>query len=255
MLGHFAAAVVAGALLLAPSIGAQSASEHVALGDREHAAMNAAVALGHYEAAMAAAPRLYEALWKASREAVDLGEFEPDAAKRTAFFRKGEQYARRALEVNSRDAEGHFALARALGRTALTLGTRDRIRYAKEIRDHALQALALDAEHPGALHVMGVWNAEVMRLSGIERFFARNLLGGKVFGTANWGNAVTYMERAVSVAPTRLTHRLDLAKIYADVGDKAKARAELELIMRFPPTDYNDRFYKEEAEKLLGKLR
>lgn len=233
---------------------AQSASEHIALGDREHAAMNATVALGHYEAAVAAEPQHYEALWKASREAIDLGEYEPDKEKRMALYAKGEEYARRAVAADPRDAEAHFALARALGRTALALGTRDRIKYAKEIREHALQAIEIDPDHGGALHVMGVWNAEVRRLSGIERFIAKNLLGGKVFGTANWEEAVRYMERAVAVDPTRLTHHLDLAKIYADVGDKAKARAAYELVVRAPALEYNDRFYKREAENALKEM-
>lgn len=254
MLGRFAAITFA-ALMLGQTAGAQSASEHIALGDREHTAMNAAIALGHYEAALAAEPEHYEALWKASREAVDLGEFEKDEPTRTAMFKKGEQYARRAVAANADDAEGHFSLARALGRTALALGTRDRIRFANEIREHALRALELDPDHPGALHVMGVWNAEVRRLSGVERFIARNLLGGRVFGTASWDDAVKYMERAVEVDPTRLTHRMDLAKIYADVGDKAKAREQLELVLRASASEYNDRFYKAEAEQLLAGLK
>ena len=36
-------------------------------------------------------------------------------------------------------------------------------------KKHLDEAARLDPNHPGALHVLGVWNAEVMRLSGIER--------------------------------------------------------------------------------------
>ena len=45
---------------------AQSAAEHVAMGDRENAAMNAAGALQHYEAAVKADPKAYDANWKAA---------------------------------------------------------------------------------------------------------------------------------------------------------------------------------------------
>ena len=112
----------------------------------------------------------------------------------TALYESAEQYARRAVAANPNDAEGHFQLARAIGRNALTMGARDKMKYAGEVRDEALAALKIDPKHAGALHVMGVWNAEVMRLNGFTRMIAKNLLGGKVFGEASWDNAQRYLE-------------------------------------------------------------
>lgn len=254
MLKRFALAA-AMALLAFPAAQAQTAAEHVALGDRDHAAMNATGALAHYEAAIAADPNDYDALCKASREAVDLGEFLSDEGQRKMLYAKAEGYGKRAVSANPNDAEGHFALARALGRSALTMGKRDRVKYAAEVRNEALAALKLSPNHAGALHVMGVWNAEVMRLNGVERFFAKNLLGGKVFDSANWNDAVRYMERAVAVDPDRITHHLDLGRIYADVGNVAKAREQLVWVASAPVHDYNDAHYKQEAEKTLKSLK
>ncbi|MEO6446101.1 MAG: tetratricopeptide repeat protein [Gemmatimonadaceae bacterium] len=243
-------------VLLAPVAGgAQSAIERVAMGDREQAALRPAVALEHYEAAITLAPSNGDALGKASRTSVDLGEHDSEKDKRQAFFLKGEQYARRAVEASPNDPEAYFHLARALGRTALTVGVRERVRYATEIRRLALHALEMDPKHPGALHVMGVWNAEVMRLNGFERFFAKNVLGGGVFGQASWEDAVSYMQRAVAVDPARLTHHLDLGRVYRDIGDPARARQQFELVLKGPATDYNDPLYQREAEEALKSLK
>ena len=236
---------------------ASDVAARIAQGDSAHVAMSPAFALAHYKAAIAIDSTSYEALWKASRDAVDLGEFDADPQQREAYFAEGEKYARRAVALNPDDAEGHFVLARALGRVALTLGVKQRVNYAKEIRLQALEALKHDSLHPGALHVMGRWNAEIMRLSGFSRFFAKNFLGGDVFSQASWDSAVEYMEKSVRVDPDRLVHRLDLAEIYRDrdsSGDRQRAREQFQLVIDGKPLDYNDKFYKQQAEAEIRKL-
>jgi tetratricopeptide (TPR) repeat protein len=234
---------------------AQSAGDHIALGDRAHAAMDAPAALQHYEAAIKAEPKNYEALWKATREAVDVGEFNPDPKERDRLYSLAELYARRAVDANPSDAEGHFHLARALGRKALSLGSRDRVKYAGDVRAQALEALKLDPKSAGAQHIMGMWNYNIMKLSGVTRFMAKTFLGGKVFDSANWDDAQRYMEESVANEPNRLVHHLDLARVYAARGMKDKARAAYEATINGKPTEYNDKQYQAEAAKELAALR
>ena len=134
------------------------------------------------------------------------------------MYKAAQDQASHAVEVNPAGADGHFVLAEALGRMALTLGTRDRVKYAGKVRDQAVACLNIEPKHAGCLHVMGVWNAEVMRLNGFSRMMARNFLGGQVFSKASWANARRYLEQAVTNDPRRIVHRLDLAKVYADMG-------------------------------------
>lgn len=244
------------ALVIAIPLRAQDAAALIARGDSAYAVFNAEAALEQYEKALAVDSMNADALGKASRTAVDLGEAMTDAARQKEIFRTGERYARLAVRADSTNAENWFHLARALGRTALSMGVRDRVRYAVEIRRCAQHALAINPDHPGALHVLGMWNAEVKRLSGVELFFARRFLGGGVLGEANWKDAVTSMERAVAVDPDRVAHKLDLAGVYADTKEKDKARAMYEsVISATRRVDYNDPLYKKQAEDRLKRLR
>jgi hypothetical protein len=127
------------ATVVAAPLSAQTAAEHIVMGDRDHAAMNAAGALGHYQAAIQVDANNGEALWRASREAIDLGEF--DDARRDSLYQLGEQYARRAVQANATSSMAHFALAKAIGRRALSMGARDRVKFAGEVRKEALEAL------------------------------------------------------------------------------------------------------------------
>jgi len=247
--------VLASLILVHATASAQSVTAEIAQGDSLHTALEPVAALARYEAAIALDSVNADALGKASRTAVDIGEQEPDGDRRKALYRKGVDYARRALASAPNDADPHFHLARALGRLALSVGIRERVRFANEIHALGTEALRINPDHPGALHVLGVWNAEVMRLSGIERFFAKNVLGGRVFNQASWEKAVSYMERAVEVDPDRLTHQLDLARIYIDRKQYDKARTLLERVIAGEVRDFNDPLYKKEAEAALKKLK
>jgi tetratricopeptide (TPR) repeat protein len=251
-------AVIVAASVLATVASAQSAAEHVAAGDKAAVALNATAALANYKAAIAADSSNEEAYWKASRTLVDLGEYEPDKDKQKDLYAEAKELATKAVALKPTDPEAHFSVARAVGRVALSVGKKERVRFAKDVRTEAMETLRLDSVHAGANHVMGRWNAEIMRLSGFSRFMAKNFLGGDVFGTASWAEAVRYMERAVALDPVRITHHLDLAEVYRDrnkPGDKEKAMAQFQAVIDGQITDFNDAHYKKEAQDELARLK
>ncbi len=242
------------ALPLGPSGLSAQTTDHIALGDVDHAALNASSALRHYEDAIRADPKSYEALWKATRDAVDLGEFAPDEKERDRLFTVAEQYARRAVEVNPADATGQFQLSRALGRRALSISDRNRVvRYATEVHSAAVEALRLDPKHAGALHVLGMWHYNVKRQNRFMLLFAKAFFGGKVFNLANWGDAQRMMEEAVAIEPARIVHHLDLGRVYAARNEARKAAEQYQLAIQLPAKELNDQHYQDEARKELER--
>ena len=246
--------------LLLPSVrplAAQDARDHVALGTAAMQVHDLSTALAHYDAALALDSLSYEANWRAALALLTEGEQIPDSARspvRDSLYDRAERLARRAVAADSMGADGHFALAAAVGRTALTEGKKERIRRAKIIRDEAQRAIALDPRQDGAWHILGRWNAEIMRLSGLSRFFAKKFLGAGIFGQASWAEAVSDMQRAVTLDPGRIYHRLELAEIYVDRKRYDDARSELARLAALPDREIMDSFYRRDGAALTAKI-
>jgi tetratricopeptide (TPR) repeat protein len=233
---------------------AQTPAQLIAQGDAAYTQRRATTARDLFGQAIAIDPQNYEALWKASRAETDLAEAAGKGPAMDTLIDAARAHAESAIAARSNDVEGHFALARAVGRKALSVGARERIRYSKIVYAEANEALRLDGTHAGALHVLGMWHAEVMRVSGLARVFARTFLGAELFSLASWAEAQRLLEAAVAQDPTRIVHRLDLAGIYADRGDRAKAREQYQWIAKAPVVDFNDDLYKRQAAERLKKL-
>jgi tetratricopeptide (TPR) repeat protein len=236
---------------------AQGVRDHVALGTAAMGVHDLPTALAHYEAALALDSLAYEPNWRAAIVLLDQGEQIPDSVKspeRDSLYARAERLARRAVEADSLGADGHFALAAAVGRASLTMGKKERIRRAGIIRDEALRTIALNPRHDGAYHILGRWNAEIMRLSGLSRFFAKNLLGAGIFSEASWDGAISNMEHAVALDPGRLYHRLELAEIYVDRKRYDDARTQLTALEALPDREIMDSVYRREAEALLQSI-
>jgi tetratricopeptide (TPR) repeat protein len=251
-----------GAAILSISVPAalvgQSVADHVAMGVAAIHAHDLRTGLAHYEAALALDSTDYAANWRAAIALLDQGELIPDSIRkspeRDSIFARAERLARRALAADSLRPEGHFAVAAAVGRASLSMGKKERIRRAKIIRDEALRTIAIDPQYDGAYHVLGRWNAEIMRLSGFSRFFAKNFLGAGIFRQASWEEAIANLQKAVELDPGRIYHRLELARIYADRKRYQEARDQLTQIETLPDRELLDPLHRERAAALAKRI-
>lgn len=242
--------------LLSEELGVQrladaGASRLVERGDEAFRRGHHTVAYTAYAAAVRADGG-YDALWRAARAAVDVGqdvEGEPQE-----WYGRGEALARRAIEIEPGRPEGHLHLATALGLVALDAGVRERVRLSEEIRKEARATLEADSSNAGGWHVLGRWHKGVRELSGPARFFARTFLGGEVLGQATWENAERFLRRAAELEPDRVVHPLELGKVYLQTDRPAAARRELERALELPARDRHDCVYQAEARDLLQEI-
>ena len=223
--------------------------------DDAHASFDPAGALDILEDALQAAPDDYDALWRATREAVSLGMLASSDDVAREWYQAAVGYARKARKANPRGPEGGEWLAIALGRQALHEGPRSRVRMAVEIRDVALETLALDSTNAGAHHVLGEWHAQIRRLSGMERWMAKHLLGGSVFDEANWEEAERQLRLAIHYDPGGLIHYLDLARMYRDTGRGPEAVEVAGEILAKPSVEPVDSLTKAEASVIVQRGR
>jgi tetratricopeptide (TPR) repeat protein len=217
-----------------------------------------AAALVRFEAVLASDSGDVAANWRAAIALNDVAQplrARAERDRRDSLSERAERYARRAVRLAPGFAPALFSLGLVLGNRALTRGIKERIRMATEIRSLALRALAADSSHDGAHHLLGRWNYEVLTLSGVERFIAKHFLGGSVFREASWDEGRRHLERAVALDPTRLFHRLDLARLYVARDQPAAARAQLDRIRELPDRFAADTIYRREAVEMLAELK
>jgi tetratricopeptide (TPR) repeat protein len=244
-------------LVLPVVLRAQAVDESIAKGIEAQRAREPMSALAYLENALEIDSTNYEANWRSAEVLMDIGKQTPDSVKspeRDSIYARAETLARRAVAANPEGADGHYALASAIGRASLTKSKKERVKRAGEIRSEALRALELDPQHHQAMHVMGRWNAEIMRLSGFERFFAKSFLGGKIFSAASWDSAFVYMDRALAISPENIYHHLDLAEMLIDKGRYSEARIHLTRIGELPIYDVMDPQHQRDAVALLAKI-
>ncbi|MBA3319570.1 MAG: hypothetical protein H0T50_15975 [Gemmatimonadales bacterium] len=245
------------ALALPARAAGQSVPDHVSMGAAAVQAHDLRNGLAHFEAALALDSTDYAANWRAAVSLLDQGEQIPDSiksAERDSLYARAEILARRAVAADSTAPEGHFVVAATVGRASLTMGKKERIRRAKVIREEALRTIELDPEYDGAYHILGRWNAEIMRLSGLSRFFAKSFLGAGIFRQASWEEAIANLQKAVELDPARVYHRLELARIYADRKRYQEARDQLGQIEALPDRELLDPVYRDRAAALAKRI-
>lgn len=131
------------------------------------------------------------------------------------------------------EVQTQYLLAAAMGSRADVEGGREKVRAAKAAHAQATRVLAMDPSHPGAQYLLGRLHAAVMRMDKVTRFLATRLLGGAELSGASWEEAQRLLEAAAEGDPCVADYHYELARVYAERGEPARAIRQLKKLFAY----------------------
>lgn len=200
----------------------------------------------------------FEALAKSARGHIDLGDLIPDSdpnakEKKLKEYRTAEEYARKAVKIDPQNTWGHFYVAASLGKIASQSPISKQIDLAGEIRVEVEKAIEADPQNGFAYHIYGVWHRRMAEVGNTSRMLASAFLWRSI-PKGDLNTSVDYLKKAIAINPTVISHHLEIAKTYVDLGRYDLARTSLKSSLAQPIQFSDDAKHKREAEKLLAEI-
>ena len=223
------------------------------LADKELWKMNYPKADSLYTLSLHKNPDNVEVYWKLARLQVSLGESIPPEKNdiRLQHYRKAEEYARTTISIDSTNGKGHTWLAASLGMMADNVGTKEKLKRAREIKRELDTALRLNPTDETALSMLGSFYREA---AGIGWF--RRMVGNAFVGEVPQGDyelAEKAFRKAISIDPKIIRNYHELALICIRNDNREEAISLMTTALNQPILIESDKRRIEEMHKLLIK--
>jgi tetratricopeptide (TPR) repeat protein len=225
----------------------------IAAGDAALDKLDLEAGIAAYRGALEAAPDSYEALWKLVRALTDKATLSKQPSEQKSLCIEAEKLARQAVSLSPADANGHAYLAVAVGKLALFEGGKRKVELSKEVKAEAEKALQCNPDDEVALHVLAIWNREMVELGWFLKSFAQ-LLYGK-FPPASLDAALADLRRASQLEPDVIPHHVELGITLASAKRWAEAKTELEKGLALPTAWVTDDYYRALARSSLARVQ
>ena len=184
---------------------------------------------------------------KAYSDLVDVTK-PPEVAQQLA--QKALDYSQRALELDPKVAKAHLSRAIAYGKLTDFVGNKTKLEYSKIIKEETAKSIELDPTDDFAWHVLGRWHAGVANIGGVLKVLAKVVYGG--VPAASNEDAAKCLKKASEIAPQRIMHRAELARLYKIMGKPDLAAKEWQAILTLPSVESDDEKEKTAARAALG---
>jgi tetratricopeptide (TPR) repeat protein len=203
--------------------------------------------------------RNFEALVRMARAYIDIGDSisEQDSnwkERKLKEYTVAEDYARRALKVDPQSTWGHFWLAASVGSAAVILPIAKQIELSRQIRDSVERSIALDGRNGLAYHIYGVWHRKMAEIGRTSRVLASVFYGSSP-PQGSLDKSIEYLKKAVTLNPSIIVSRLELARTHVAKEEWPQARALLKSVADLPIQFSDDAKHKKAAEQLLEEIK
>lgn len=225
----------------------------VARGDAEVKARHVPAALALFQQAEKADPKNGDILLRISQQESDLISTARSPAEAQAYARRSLAEAQQAAALEPQSSKAHLALAVAYGRLTDFEDNRTKVEDSRHVKAEAEKALELDPKEDVAYHVLGRWNYAVATLNPMLKMTVRFIYGG--MPDASLEEAAHDYKKAIELAPGRVIHHHELARVYMAMGQPELARQEWERELGLKAEDNEGVEDQKQARSELAKGR
>ena len=162
------------------------------------------------------------------------------------------QYAQRAAALAPNDAEAQLSPAISYGKMLPYMTSKDQVAASPLIKAAVDRTLQLDPRNDTAWHILGRWNRVLANVNVVKRLLAKAVYGDLPVTTNE--EAEKCLRKAIAINPNRLIHYIELGRIYAEMGRKEEARANILKGLSMPDKEKDDPEMKEIGRETLKKL-
>jgi len=161
--------------------------------------------------------------------------------------------ALRAVQADPKSATARLCVAVSYAKNFPYADTQTKVNWSKAIKTECEKAIALDPKQDVGYYLLGRWYFGTANMNFLVKGIVKIVYGG--LPQASNEDAVRNFKQAIALAPKRIIHRAELAKVYEAIGEKKLAITELELCARLKPVDRDDVDAQQDAATRLEALR
>lgn len=222
-------------------------------GDSFFYAMNYDSAKVYYENALREDSLNYDVHWRLSRLYCNIGDVLSKKDSIKSMYEIALQHAEKAISIDSARFEGYLWKAAAAGDKALFLGGKKKVEFAFVVKNNAEKAIKINPESAYGYFILGEYQREAATLGAFLRRVAKTLFGRIPEGTLD--SSLVLLSKAISLDTTEVKFFLGRGKTYQAMKQYENARRDFERALRIKDKYLVDKKLKEEARKLLKKLK
>ncbi len=158
--------------------------------------------------------------------------------------------AQLAVQAAPTNPTAHLCVAVAYVKNFPYAANAQKVIWSRAIKTECETAIALDPRQDVGYYLLGRWEVGVANMNFLVKGLVKLVYGG--LPAASNAEAIQNFKKAIALAPQRIIHHAELAKVYAATGERQLALAEWHICDRLRPVDADDADAQGQARQLLA---